>query len=138
VSDLVDVLSRIHAERRLSFEIAVSASAIVGAEAQDLDEMLGNLLDNACKWARAAVRVTADRQGPSVAIIIEDDGEGIDPAEMPEALRPGRRLDEMTPGHGFGLPITRELAELYGGALSIGRSGLGGLSVTLKLPAPSG
>lgn len=138
VTDLVDVLARIHADRPLSFEIDVSESAVVGAEAQDLDEMLGNLLDNACKWARSVVRVGAKQSGSSIAIVIDDDGNGIEPSEMPEALRPGRRLDEMMPGHGFGLPITRELAELYGGALTIGRSTLGGLSVTLKLPAPSG
>lgn len=138
VGDLVDVLQRIHAERRLAIETAIPPSAVAAVEPQDLDEMLGNLLDNACKWASASVSVRCEAAGPLIVILVEDDGPGLEPDEMPEALRPGRRLDELTPGHGFGLPITRELAELYGGALTVGRSKLGGLSASLALPGTLG
>lgn len=69
-----------------------------------------------------------------VAIVIEDDGPGLRPDQIPQVLRPGERIDESAPGFGFGLPITRELAELYGGELSLDASVLGGLRVTLRLP----
>ncbi|RZK76715.1 MAG: sensor histidine kinase, partial [Methylobacterium sp.] len=102
---------------------------------QDLDEMLGNLVDNACRWCRSRVRVTALPQANGVRVAVEDDGAGL-AAEAAEAVMArGRRLDEGVPGHGFGLPITLELAELYGGGLSLGRSDLGGLKAELLLPA---
>ena len=135
VSDLALALPRIYADRRIAAEIAIDPAITLGCEAQDLDEMLGNLMDNAFKWARETVRIGARIEGRRAVVTVEDDGAGLAADAIPDALRPGRRLDEAAPGHGFGLPITRELAELYGGGLVLGRSaGLGGLRAELTLP----
>ena len=104
-------------------------------ESQDLQEMLGNLLDNACKAARTRVLVGAQQSGRWLQLSVDDDGPGIPEAQMSEALKRGRRLDEATPGSGLGLAIVQELALLYGGALELRRSRLGGLLVVLTLPA---
>jgi signal transduction histidine kinase len=75
---------------------------------QDLDELLGNLLDNASKWARHEVLVTADKVGPMIEMTIEDDGPDLSNQQAIDVMRPGHRIDESAPGYGFGLPITRE------------------------------
>ncbi|KQS51740.1 hypothetical protein ASG20_00745 [Sphingomonas sp. Leaf198] len=135
IGDLTDVLRRIHAERPLSVEIAVPPDIAVAIDPQDLDEMVGNLLDNAWRHARARISIIAVIEGPLVSLTIADDGDGLDNAVIDEAMMPGRRLDERGDGHGFGLSITRELAELNGGGLTLGRSSeLGGLSAMLTLP----
>ncbi len=134
VDDLVGVLRRVHTDRPITVEVAV-AGITVRVDAQDLDEMIGNLLDNGWRYAAAAIRVTAAVEAGKVVIAIDDDGPGLDEAQRAEALVPGRRLDEAGPGHGFGLPITQELAELNGGGLVLGVSPtLGGLRATLTLP----
>ncbi|GLS61564.1 hypothetical protein GCM10007887_42910 [Methylobacterium haplocladii] len=97
--------------------------------------MLGNLVDNACRWARTRVRISAERAGSTVDVSVEDDGRGLEAEAIAHVLLRGRRLDESVPGDGFGLPITLELAELYGGGLDLGRSDLGGLRAVLRLPA---
>ncbi|UDL94281.1 HAMP domain-containing histidine kinase [Lichenihabitans sp. PAMC28606] len=135
VADLATALVKIYADKALRFDNHVPPGIAVACDQQDVDEMLGNLLDNACKWARGVVIITAVEAGRLVALSIADDGPGLAPDRLPDVLRPGRRLDESTPGYGFGLPITRELAELYGGALSLGSSSSGGLSAVLTLPA---
>jgi signal transduction histidine kinase len=132
--DFGEAFSKIYAGKGVKFDLDVPAGLTVACEAQDLDEMLGNLLDNAFKWSRGNVKVSASEAGSDVVIAIQDDGAGLSEGELPEALLPGRRLDESVPGYGFGLPITRELAELYGGSLSLSRSGLGGLKAELRLP----
>jgi signal transduction histidine kinase len=107
----------------------------VACEQQDFDEMSGNLLENAFRWARSKVEVQAHHDdGRSVAIVIDDDGPGLRPDQMSQVLLPGKRIDESAPGFGFGLPIARELAELHGGELNLAGSPLGGLRVTLRLP----
>ena len=134
IADLVGVLRRVHADRPLAVDVAVDGVA-VGVDAQDLDEMIGNLLDNAWRYATATIRVTAAVDAGKVRIVIDDDGPGLDEAQRAEALVPGRRLDEAGPGHGFGLPITQELAELNGGGLVLTRSpALSGLRAVLTLP----
>jgi len=132
--DFGDALAKIHAGKDVTFDVDVPADLTAACDPQDLDEMLGNLLDNAFKWSRGIVKVSAGEAGPDAVIAIEDDGAGLSDGEWAEALLPGRRLDESVPGYGFGLPITRELAELYGGALSLSRSHLGGLKAELRLP----
>jgi signal transduction histidine kinase len=104
---------------------------------QDLDELLGNLLDNASKWARHEVLVTADKVGPMIEMTIEDDGPDLSNQQAIDVMRPGHRIDESAPGYGFGLPITRELAELCGGTFALGRSVLGGLRAVVSLPSAS-
>ena len=132
--DFGEAFAKIYPEKNVTFDVDVPADLTVACEAQDLDEMLGNLLDNAFKWSRGTVKVGASEAGPEAVVSIQDDGAGLSEGELPEALLPGRRLDESVPGYGFGLSITRELAELYGGSLSLSRSELGGLKAELRLP----
>jgi signal transduction histidine kinase len=104
--------------------------------------MLGNLVDNACKWAQArvSVEVTPERaEGAppkaSVRIVVDDDGPGLTPAEREQVARRGQRLDESKPGSGLGLSIVLELAALYGGGLTLSNAPIGGLRAELVLPA---
>ena len=136
IADLGDVLGKIHADRAIALTIDAPDDLAAACEQQDVDEMVGNLMENAFKWARRAVRVTARTgEGRTLVVAIEDDGAGLSPDQLVQVLRPGERLDETAPGFGFGLPIARELAELYGGALTLDASDLGGLRATLRLPA---
>ena len=118
--------------------IDAPADAAAACEAHDLDEMLGNLIDNACKWARRRVSVKAQPRGRWIEVTIADDGPGLTPEQAAAALQRGRRLDEAAAGYGFGLPIASELAELYGGALTLAPAEAGGLLARLKLPAAAG
>jgi signal transduction histidine kinase len=111
-------------------------------ERPDLEEMVGNLVDNACKWAssRVAIEVVRERPDPAgerqvVRIIVDDDGRGLSPSEREQVAKRGRRLDETKPGSGLGLSIVLELAGLYGGGLTFGTAPLGGLRAELVLPA---
>lgn len=136
VADLVQALERIHAERAIAVSSDIGQDIAVMVDAQDLDEMTGNLLDNAWRHARAAIRIAAARTGARVTLTIDDDGAGLTEAAISEALVPGRRLDERGNGHGFGLSIARELADLSGGRLTLARSpALTGLRASLTLPA---
>jgi len=135
IDDIGNALGKIYADKKISFSIKVPPGLAAACEQQDFDEMAGNLLDNAFRSARSKVSIEASQDaGRMVAIVIEDDGPGLKPEQIPHVLRPGERLDETAPGFGFGLPITRELAELYGGALVLAASPAGGLRVTLQLP----
>jgi len=127
-AELKAALLRIHAERNLSIELVCSADALVPIARDDLAEILGNLMDNACKWARSRVRVEA---GAS-ALSVEDDGRGLSPEETEIATQRGARLDESAPGSGLGLAIVADLAALAGVDLTFGRSQWGGLKVTLQ------
>jgi signal transduction histidine kinase len=135
VADHIGAFGKLFADKGLVYEIDIATDIAIACEAQDLDELLGNLLDNASKWARRRVVVGADRVGPMVEITIEDDGPGLSDQQAVDVMRAGHRLDESAPGYGFGLPITRELAELYGGNVALGRSELGGLRAGVTLPA---
>jgi signal transduction histidine kinase len=104
-------------------------------ERQDLEDLVGNLMDNACKWARRDVRVTASAaEGGAWRLCVEDDGPGLSEAEREQALARGVRLDEQAPGTGLGLAIVSDLARAYGGALTLDASELGGLRAQLDLP----
>ncbi|QCB47817.1 sensor histidine kinase [Hydrogenophaga sp. PAMC20947] len=136
VKGLLRVMQRVNAERELALQATPIPEAwAFGGEAQDLQEMLGNLLDNACKWARSAVHVSATRSNGQLVLVIEDDGPGIAQAQRETALARGERLDERTPGSGLGLAIVADLVQLYGGTLSLEASPMGGLLVRLSLPA---
>ena len=136
VLDLNIVLSKINAERGLNVAVDVPETLSVACEPQDLDEMLGNILDNAFKWAASAISIRGRNDGTQVSIEVADDGPGISVEKIHEVLQPGKKLDESIIGHGFGLSITRELAELYGGDLNLGKASLGGLGVVIRLPSP--
>ena len=133
---LLRVMAKVHAERRLEWHASpVSDGLWFAGEAQDLQEMLGNLLDNAGRWARGAVAVSAEHRGDRLLITVDDDGPGIAPDRRDAALTRGVRLDESAPGSGLGLHIVADLAALYGGTLSLHDSTLGGLRALLDLPA---
>ena len=136
IADLAAAMQKIHADRAIAIATTMAPDLAVACEPQDLDEMTGNLLDNAFKWARRRVEVTARHDGQrSVVLTIADDGPGVPPNQLDEIVQRGARLDESAPGFGFGLPIARELAELYGGELTLAASPAGGLSAALRLPA---
>jgi signal transduction histidine kinase len=135
VDGLKRTLDRLHAERGISLTTTVDPAHFVRGQREDLDEMLGNLLDNACKWARTRVIVQSRVDGDSVVITVDDDGPGLDPAMREAVLRRGVRADEAAPGSGLGLAIVRDLASVYGGSITLGASPERGLRATLRLPA---
>ena len=132
---LVRVMRKIHADRDLTIRQQTPAGLAFAGDRQDLEEMLGNLLDNACKWAKHAIVVSASVQAEMFLIAIDDDGNGLTPDQIAVALSPGIRLDETVPGSGLGLAVVRDLVGLYGGALDLDRSPAGGLRAVLRLPA---
>jgi signal transduction histidine kinase len=99
--------AKLYADKGLSYEMRIASDIAVACETQDLDELLGNLLDNASKWARQRVLVAADRVGTMVEMTIEDDGPGLSDQQTTDVMKPGHRIDESAPGYGFRLPITR-------------------------------
>jgi len=135
IDDLSFAVEHIHKERDINVEMQCLEDKWFRGEAQDLEEMAGNLIDNAFKWAKSKVMVKCASDHNRLALIIEDDGPGIAEEELKTVTRRGRKLDETTPGHGHGLGIVKDIAELYGGALDLGRSELGGLKAELDLPA---
>lgn len=128
-------LLRIYAARGLDIEVEVDPGHSIRGQREDLDEMLGNLLDNACKWARSNVRVQSFRENGSILILVDDDGPGIVPEKRDVVLQRGRRADEAAPGFGLGLSIVRDLVEAYRGTISLEDSPQGGLRARLQLPA---
>lgn len=142
VHGLANTLERLHAGRDLSFELDLAPGLRFGGEQEDFQEMLGNLMDNACKWAKGRVRVssraTEGQREDALLLAVEDDGPGLAPEGRAILPSPGVRLDESVAGTGLGLAVTRDLAELYGGTLRLGEAALGGLKVELRLPATRG
>ncbi len=137
---LVRTLTRIHTGRGVVIDLAGDRTAAFRGERQDFEEMVGNLLDNAAIYGGGRVFVTVSTathaDGPAVVIAIEDDGPGIPPASREALFERGARLDTGKPGTGLGLAIVRDVAEIYGGSVTLGESeDLGGLCVTLTLPA---
>jgi signal transduction histidine kinase len=132
---LARTMLRLHADRGLAISVRVAPEHSVRCQREDLDEMLGNLLDNACKWGKSRVTIESAAADQSIVITVDDDGSGIDPSMRDVVLQRGVRADEAAPGSGFGLAIVRDLAELYGGAIALDRSPDGGLRARLTLPA---
>ncbi len=141
VTALARTMEKLHRERDIAIAVDVPEHARFRGEEQDLEEMIGNLVDNACKWAQArvAIEVLADAPAgenkPRVRVIVDDDGPGLSPAEREQVALRGQRLDESKPGSGLGLSIVVELASLYGGVLTLGTAPIGGLRAELALPA---
>jgi signal transduction histidine kinase len=137
ISNIVAAMRRLYDSKNLHVSIDVDAQCVVLCDPIDLNEMAANLIDNACKWAAAAITIRGilDDGKTSVVIAVEDDGPGL-PAEAQERVfKIGERLDDQVPGSGLGLPIVRDLAQLYGGEISLNNSAHGGLRATLRLPA---
>ncbi|HZT48535.1 MAG TPA: sensor histidine kinase [Hyphomicrobiaceae bacterium] len=139
---LIRALERIYHDKHLSYSLDCAPGARFQGERQDLEEMLGNLLDNACKWARSKVTLAAvplpvsavEGAGRWLQIRVDDDGPGLTPEQMAEPIIRGRRLDETKPGSGLGHSIVADLAHSYNGKLELARSEYGGLSARLTLP----
>ena len=136
---LIRTFSKISQGRGITGRHAVPTSLRFRGEKQDFEEMLGNLLDNAFKWADSTVEVGVEPamrgQPERIALVIDDDGPGLPAEAMADVIKRGRRLDETTPGSGLGLSIVGDLAKLYGGELSLHPSPLGGLRARLVLPS---
>jgi signal transduction histidine kinase len=135
---LVRVMKKLNPTREIDFRRPDASLPWFRGEEGDLEEMAGNLLDNACKWSKSqvAVSMVAERSPDAVTLLIriEDDGPGVTEQEAQKVLRRGVRLDEKTPGSGLGLDIVKELVDVYGGSLQLKRSALGGLLAELRLP----
>jgi signal transduction histidine kinase len=132
---LARTLSRLHAGRGVTIDVRVAPGHAVRCEREDLDEMLGNLLDNACKWARSRVTLATAEDGPDMVITIDDDGPGIAAPLREAVLQRGVRADQAAPGSGLGLAIVRDLVELYGGSIALEEATGGGLRARLRLSA---
>jgi len=141
VDSMVRVLTKIHADKGIQLSGSCEEALSFQGEKQDLEEMLGNLTDNACKWARSRVelrasRISGKRGTPDELLLqVDDDGPGLSDNERVEARQRGKRLDETKPGSGLGLSIVTELTGLYKGQFELERSPLGGLQARLRLPA---
>ncbi len=135
VGGIVRVLRRLSEEKALAIETEVPADLVFAGDRQDLDEILGNLIDNACKWAHHRVLVSGRAVAGRLTVVVEDDGPGLADDVRDAVTAPGVRLDESVPGTGLGLAVVKEFAGLYGGRLSLDRSPLGGLRAAVELPA---
>jgi two-component system, OmpR family, sensor histidine kinase PhoQ len=140
ITDLRAALLKVHADKDLRIDLDVPAQLGFPGDSGDILELLGNVLDNACKWCRTRVAVSAQLDGARelprrLAIVVEDDGAGIAADDRTRVIERGVRADEQVPGHGLGLAMVRETVALYGGELIIGSSAaLGGARVELRLP----
>jgi len=141
VTALARTMEKLHRERDIAIAVDVPEHARFRGEQQDLEEMIGNLVDNACKWAQARVAIEVAAQGQpghaasKLRVVVDDDGPGLSPAEREQVALRGQRLDESKPGSGLGLSIVVELATLYGGVLTLGAAPIGGLRAELALPS---
>lgn len=136
VDGLVRLLNGLYGREGVTVSHVVEDSLVVRTESQDLEEMLGNLMENGCKWASSEVAVASEAGEEGwVLLHVDDDGDGLTKAQMESAIQRGVRLDETAPGTGLGLNIVSELSEMYGGGLELSRSPMGGLRATLRLPA---
>jgi signal transduction histidine kinase len=136
-SNIVAAMGRLHRGKIIRVRMDIDPDCRVLCDPMDLNEMVANLIDNACKWATEAVTVRAGLEDSKtcVVITIEDDGPGLPAEAMERVFKIGERLDDQVPGSGLGLPIVRDLARLYGGEISLNNSTPGGLKATLRLPA---
>jgi signal transduction histidine kinase len=135
---LLRVMRRVHADRQLELVVMPMADGLAfRGEEQDMQEMLGNVLDNACKWAHRRIEFLAEARDGKLLITVDDDGKGIAADRRNAVIGRGTRADEQVPGSGLGLAIVSDLAAMYGGCLELTDSRLGGLRVVLSLFATS-
>lgn len=132
---LARTMSTLHAARRLQIDVDVAPDHFVRVQREDLDEMLGNLIDNGCKWAASQVRVHSKSAHGTIEIMVDDDGPGLDVSLREKVLQRGVRVDEAAPGSGLGLAIVADLVELYGGSIELTAAPQSGLRAILRLSA---
>jgi len=136
LDEMAVMLERVFEEKSVEIDWRAPDELGFRGERQDLQEILGNLMENACKWAKRRVRISAGPTGlGQMVVVVEDDGPGLPADQRDAALERGARLDETTPGSGLGLSIVVELTRAYGGRITLADSDLGGLKVLLELPA---
>jgi len=136
LDEMAVMLERVHADKGVEIDWRAPDELGFRGERQDLQEILGNLIENACKWCERRVRVSAGGTGlGQMVVVVEDDGPGLPPEQRAAALQRGMRMDETTPGSGLGLSIVVDLTRAYGGKVTLGDSDLGGLKVLLELPS---
>ena len=135
MGDLSRVIARIHAVRGIVIDAECDDGIYFRGERQDLEEMLGNLIDNGCKWAKSRVRVRCEKAGGRLVLTVEDDGPGLSAQQRAQVGERGERLDDTVPGSGLGLAIVRDISKLYGGFFALDESSLGGVLARLDLPA---
>ncbi len=135
VERTLNAVLKVYADKNLQSEIDIGAEVLFRGDHGDLMEILGNVLDNACKWSRSRIRVSAQSENQTLRLQIEDDGPGIPEEDAHRIMERGVRLDQSTPGQGIGLALTRDIAGAYSGGVSIERSALGGARITVTLPA---
>ena len=135
INDLVYAVDHIYRDREIEIQFFEQGDCLFRGEAQDLEEMVGNLIDNACKWAKSQVVVKCETNNNRLALSVEDDGPGIPKENLEDVIQRGLKLDESKPGHGQGLGIVKDISDLYGGHLMLCKSPLGGLLAELDLPA---
>jgi signal transduction histidine kinase len=135
MDDLSRVIARIHVARGIVIDAECEDDIYFRGERQDLEEMLGNLIDNGCKWAKGRVRVRCEKGAGRLVLTIEDDGPGLSAEQRSQVGERGERLDETVPGSGLGLAIVRDISKLYGGFFALDASSLGGVLARLELPA---
>ena len=134
VSDILFSMELLYKQKQLQLGFRCHAGIYFRGDQHDLEEVLGNVIDNACKWARTRVQVNVELKDKRISIAIEDDGVGIPEAKREHVFKPGRRLDETTEGSGLGLNIVQDVVMLYGGNVGVELSKLGGAKVYLELP----
>jgi signal transduction histidine kinase len=141
LQSLARTLTRINRDRDLKITVEAPTTLRFRGERQDLEEMVGNVMDNACKWARGQILVKAVQLPPGsddgrawMMLTVDDDGPGIPAQNRAEALKRGQRLDESKPGSGLGMSIIAETASMYGGTIELSDSAWKGLRFNLKLP----
>jgi len=142
VTRLARAMRRIHGDRGIDITVAGPDAGRFRGEQQDFEEIVGNLVDNACKWAQGRVTIATEYSAPGadggsgrLAVVVDDDGPGLTDEQAAQVATRGRRLDETKPGSGLGLSIVADLVQLYRGTFALGRSPLGGLRATVELPA---
>jgi signal transduction histidine kinase len=135
IGGLARTMERLYAERGLAIAVDASSELAVRVPLEDLEEMVGNVLDNACKWAASRVSVTATSHGSTVVVHVDDDGPGLAASMREQVLRRGVRADEGSPGSGLGLAIVRDLADAYAGSIVLDRAPAGGVRSILTLPS---
>jgi signal transduction histidine kinase len=142
LQSLARTLQRINRDRGLEITVEVAPALQFRGERQDLEEMVGNVMDNACKWAKSKIQVkaapfavTSETGRTWLLVTVDDDGPGIAAENRIDALKRGQRLDESKPGSGLGMSIIVETAGMYNGKVELADATLGGLRFTLQLPA---
>jgi two-component system sensor histidine kinase PhoQ len=132
---LVGALAKVYKSKNIKFDVRLDGGLRLRADPDDLMEILGNVLDNACKWCRLSVSIRGGQQDRRVVLYVEDDGPGFPDGLAESLIQRGARADTQVEGQGIGLAVVSEIVSGYGGRLELGRSDIGGARVKLDLPA---